>query len=66
MNPQVGDIVRVKDEHEAECGCHMGLVTERIRWPDERPLTDCTIFLDPNLVNPVQFQTRYIEVISRG
>jgi len=67
MNPQVGDIVQVKEEHWPTVGRHGGLVTRLVRWPEElRHLVECVIFLDPNLVNPVQFQTRYIEVISRG
>ena len=67
MNPQVGDIVQVKKEHMAEVGPHYGLVTRLVKWPLElRHLIDCVVFQDPNLVNPVQLQTDYVEVISRG
>jgi hypothetical protein len=65
--PQVGDIVKVRDEHEAECGIHMGLVIRLLKWPDEaQHLIDCVIFQDPNLVNPIQLQTPYIEVVSKA
>ena len=65
MKPQVGDIIRVKEEHMAEVGFHSGLVTRLVIWPpDARSVVNCVVFLDPNLVNPVQLQTRYVEVIS--
>ena len=65
MRPQVGDIIRVKEEHMAEVGFHSGLVTRLVRWPsDARHLVDCVVFLDPYLTNPVQLQVQYVEVIS--
>lgn len=65
--PQVGDIVRVKPAHVSRFGVHMGLVTRLIEWPDNlNHLNDCTIFLDPNLVNPVQIQTKYLDIVSRA
>jgi len=67
MKPQVGDIVQVKEEHWPTVGLHAGLVTRRVTWPDEYDaLTDCVVFIDPNLTNPVQLQTRFLEVISRA
>jgi len=67
MRPQVGDIVKVKDEHEATCGTHKGLVTRLVKWPDDvRHLIDCVIFRDPHLVNPIQLQVQYIEVVSKA
>jgi len=67
MSPQVGDIVQIKEEHWPTVGRHGGLVTRLIEWPDDVcSVVDCVVFLDPNLVNPVQFQTRFVEVISRG
>ena len=68
MKPQVGDIVQVK-EHLARSNylpSRGGLVIQRITWPDEYDaLTDCVVFIDPNLANPVQLQTRFVEVVSR-
>ena len=69
MKPQVGDIIQVKEEHWPTVGLHGGLVTRLVRWPDQSPgssLVDCVVFQDPNLINPVQLQTRYVEVISRA
>ena len=67
MKPQVGDIVQVKEEHWPTIGLHSGLVTRLVIWPpDATSVVDCVIFQDPNLVNPVQLQTRFIEVISRA
>ena len=72
MKPQVGDIIQVKEEHWPTVGLHSGLVTRIVRWPDDPQDTsalhtaDCVVFLDPGLVNPVQLQTRYVEVISRA
>jgi hypothetical protein len=67
MKPQVGDIVQVKEEHMAHSGQHMGLVVRLIKWPDDaRHLVDCVILQDPNLINPVQLHTRFVEVISRA
>ena len=72
MSPQVGDIIQVKEEHWPTIGLHSGLVTRLIRWPDdlgnlrEVHTIDCVVFQDPNLINPVQLQTRYVEVISRA
>ena len=66
-DPQVGDIVQVKEEHWPTVGLHSGLVTRLVRWPEElRHLVECVVFHDSNLANPVQLQTRYIEVISRA
>ncbi len=66
MKPQVGDIIRVKEEHMAEVGFHSGLVTRLVQWPatPPLPLNDCVVFLDPYLANPVQLQVQYVEVIS--
>ena len=65
MKPQVGDIVQVKEEHWPTIGLHSGLVIRRVTWPDNLDtLTDCVVFLDSSLVNPVQLQTRFVEVIS--
>jgi hypothetical protein len=64
MKPQVGDIVQVKEEHWPTVGLHVGLVTRLIIWPHGLVDIDCVVFLDPNLVNPVQLQTRFVEVIS--
>ena len=69
MKPQVGDIVRVKPMYVEDIGWHGGLVTRLVHWPDARTgklLVDCVVFQDPNLANPVQLQTRYVEVISRA
>ena len=68
MKPQVGDIVQVKKEHWPTVGLHGGLVTRLVEWPAEStlPLVDCVVFQDPNLANPVQLQTRFVEVISRA
>ena len=72
MKPQVGDIIRVREKHMAEVGFHSGLVTQLVTWPEDlfdpakSPLVDCVVFLDPSLTNPVQIQTRFIEVISRA
>ena len=67
MKPQVGDIIQVKEEHWPTVGLHGGLVTRLIEWPAAAPsVVDCVVFQDPNLVNPVQLQTRYVEVISRA
>ena len=67
MKPQVGDIVQVKECYWPTVGLHGGLVTRRVTWPNEHDaLTDCVVFLDPNLTNPVQLQTRFLEVISRA
>ena len=66
MKPQVGDIIQVKPEHVEMIGLHSGLVTRLVEWPaDDTFLVSCVVFIDPNLANPVQFQTRYVEVISR-
>ena len=65
--PQVGDIVQVKEKHWPTIGMHSGLVTRRVTWPDEyNALTDCVVIVVATFANPVQFQTRYVEVISRG
>jgi hypothetical protein len=64
MRPQVGDIVQVKEEHWPIVGLHNGLVTRLVTWPAGSLLIDCVVFLDPNLVNPIQLQTRFVEVIS--
>jgi len=68
MKPQVGDIIQVKEEHWPTIGLHSGLVTRLVQWPAENtlPLVDCVVFQDPNLINPVQLQTEYVEVISRA
>jgi len=71
MRPQVGDIVQVKEEvlRELASGAlpRGGLVIRLVEWPrDARNVVDCVVFHDPSFVNPVQLQTRYIEVISRG
>ena len=67
MKPQVGDIVQLKEEYVEEIGAHGGLVIQLIEWPpDARSVVDCVVFLDPSLTNPVQFQTRFVEVISRA
>ena len=66
MKPQVGDIIQVKEEHWPTVGLHSGLVTRLVIWPPDGSLTDCVVFLDPSLVNPVQLQTRFVEVISRA
>ena len=67
MKPQVGDIVQLKEEYVEEIGNHGGLVIQLIEWPpDARSVVDCVVFLDPNLTNPVQLQTRFVEVISRA
>mgnify|MGYP003141716772 CR=1 FL=1 len=72
MKPQVGDIIQVKEEHWPTVGLHSGLVTRLVRWPDDlrdparSTLVDCVVFLDPNLINPVQLQTQYVEVISKA
>ena len=63
-DPQVGDIVQVKEEHWPTVGRHSGLVTRLVRW--RRHLVECVIFHDSNLAKPVQLQTRYVEVISRA
>jgi len=65
--PQVGDIIQVKECYWPTVGLHGGLVTRLVRWPpDARSVVDCVVFQDPNLVNPVQLQTRFVEVISRA
>jgi len=65
--PQVGDIIQVKECYWPTVGLHGGLVTRLVRWPEElRHLVECVIFQDPNLANPVQLQTRFVEVISRA
>ncbi len=72
MKPQVGDIIQVKEEHWPTVGLHGGLVTRLVQWPEDceaargRSLVDCVVFHDPNLINPVQLQTQYVEVISRA
>ena len=67
MKPQVGDIVRVKPMHVEDIGWHGGLVIRLIEWPpDARSVVDCVVFQDPNLANPVQLQTRFVEVVSRA
>ena len=69
MKPQVGDIIQVKEEHWPTVGLHGGLVTRLVRWPEQPAKNmqiDCVVFLDPNLINPVQLQTQYVEVISRA
>jgi len=68
MEPQVGDIVQVKEEHWPTIGLHGGLVTRLVQWPETPPLPliDCVVFQDPNLINPVQLQTRYLEVVSKA
>ena len=65
MRPQVGDIVQVKEEHWPTVGLHSGLVTRLVQWPETTAWT-CVVFLDPKLINPVQLQTQYVEVISRA
>ena len=64
--PQVGDIVQVKEEHWPTVGLHFGLVTRLIEWPSVATCEACVIFLDPNLINPIQLQTQHLEVISRA
>ena len=72
MKPQVGDIVQVKEEHWSTIGLHFGLVTRRVQWPEDceaaqgRPLIDCVIFQDPNLINPMQLEARHVEVVSKA
>ena len=78
MKPQVGDIIQVKEERLAEWkqpdklfgpGPYPrgGLVIRLIEWPpDARSVVDCVVFQDPTLANPVQLQTRFVEVISRA
>ena len=72
MKPQVGDIIQVKEEPLRERGAsdplpRGGLVIRLVEWPpDARNVVDCVVFQDPNLTNPVQLQTRYVEVISRA
>ena len=72
MKPQVGDIIQVREKHMAEVGFHSGLVTQLVTWPEDlfdpakSPLIDYVVFQDPNLINPVQLQMRYVEVISRA
>ena len=72
MKPQVGDIIQVKEEHWPTVGLHSGLVTQLVTWPEDlfdpakSPLVDYVVFQDPSLINPVQLQTQYIEVISRA
>ena len=67
MKPQVGDIVQVKECYWPTIGLHGGLVTRLVEWPDNLShLIDCTIFLDPGLANPVQLQTKYLEVVSKA
>ncbi len=68
MKPQVGDIIQVKEEHWPTVGLHSGLVTRLVQWPEATgtTLVDCVVFQDPNLINPVQLQTQYVEVISRA
>ncbi len=66
MKPQVGDIIQVKEEHWPTVGLHSGLVIRLVHWPETPPLAmiDCVVFRDPNLINPVQLQTQYVEIIS--
>ena len=70
MKPQVGDIIQVKEEYALAGSAHAqggGLVIRLIEWPpDARSVVDCVVFLDPSLTNPVQLQTRFVEVISRA
>ena len=72
MKPQVGDIIQVKEESLTERGAsgpfpRGGLVIRLVEWPpDARSVVDCVVFIDPNLTNPVQLQTRFVEVISRA
>ena len=67
MKPHVGDIIQVKEEHWPTVGLHSGLVTRLVTWPDDyNRLVDCVVFQDSNLINPVQLQTQYVEVISRA
>ncbi len=67
MKPQVGDIIQVKECYWPTVGLHGGLVTRLVIWPeDATSVVDCVVFQDPNLTNPVQLQTRFIEVISRA
>jgi len=76
MKPQVGDIVQVKEEYALHASLQGtirpkkvvgGLVTRLIEWPpDARSVVDCVVFDDPNFANPVQLQTRFVEVISRA
>jgi hypothetical protein len=67
MNPQVGDIVQVKEKHWPTIGMHSGLVTQLIEWPpDARSVVDCVVFVTATFANPVQLQTRFVEVISRA
>jgi len=63
VKPQVGDIVQVKEGYAD----FSGLVIRLIEWPpDARSVVDCVVFHDPGFVNPVQLQTRFVEVISRA
>jgi hypothetical protein len=76
MKPQVGDIVQVTEEYARHAGLQGttrpnnpvgGLVTRLIEWPpDARSVVDCVVFDDPNFANPVQLQTRFVEVVSRA
>jgi len=72
VKPQVGDIIQVKEEHLTERGAsgplpRGGLVIRLVEWPrDARSVVDCVVFQDPSFDNPVQLQTRFVEVISRA
>jgi len=72
MKPQVGDIIQVKEERLTERGAsgplpRGGLVIRLVEWPpDARSVVDCVVFQDPSFDNPVQLQTRFVEVISRA
>ena len=67
VKPQVGDIVQVKEKHWPTIGLHSGLVTRLIEWPpDARSVVNCVVFVAPAFANPVQLQTRFVEVISRA
>ena len=67
MKPQVGDIVQLKEEYVEEIGSHGGLVIRLVEWPREaRSVVDCVVFVAATFANPVQLQTRFVEVISRA
>ena len=68
MKPQVGDIVQVKEVYrDTRFSPRSGLVIRLVTWPDEYDaLVDCVVFHDTNFTNPIQLQTRFVEVISRA
>ena len=55
------------DLHAKDQSHHKPSRPEAVIWPeDATSVVDCVVFQDPNLTNPVQLQTRFIEVISRA